>query len=127
MASKGELPQKPEFRIKHWKNQGHNTAFIRSGNELTQNLKCTQIFKEHGIQLTPSAPYNPHQNGIAMPPSAMSMEFTPCSTIPQGLWPTNRPTCLGTIVNIMITANESERGDIGVQPLRKIGGVGEKQ
>lgn len=65
MSSRAELPQKLEFRIKHWKNQGYSTAFIRSDNELTQSQRCAQIFKEHGIQLTPSAPYNPHQNGIA--------------------------------------------------------------
>jgi len=34
MSSRGELPQKLEFRIKYWKNQGYNTAFIRSDNEL---------------------------------------------------------------------------------------------
>jgi len=65
MSSRGELPQKLEFRIKHWKNQGYNTAFIRSDNELIQSYKCKDLYKKYGIYLTPSAPYNPHQNGIA--------------------------------------------------------------
>ncbi len=65
MTSRAELPNKLEFRIKHWKNQGYKTAFIRSDNELVQGRKCQQLFQEHGILVTPSAPYNPQQNGIA--------------------------------------------------------------
>jgi len=40
MTSRAELPNKLEFRIKHWKNQGYKTAFIRSDNELVQGRKC---------------------------------------------------------------------------------------
>ncbi len=65
MTSRAQLPEKLDFRLKHWSNQGYKTAFIRSDNELDQNGKCHKILADNGISLTPTAPYNPHQNGIS--------------------------------------------------------------
>ena len=65
LKSRKELPNKIEFRIMHFKNQVINIAFIRSDNELVQGKECEQIYKHYGLQLTPSAPYNPSQNGIS--------------------------------------------------------------
>ena len=65
MASRDELPQKLEQHLRMIKAHGFTVAYIRSDNELTNNKSCQQIYRNWEIIRSPSAPYNPHQNGIA--------------------------------------------------------------
>ena len=65
LSRRSEIASKLEFKIKNLTNQGIKVAFIRSDNELANNDKCQQVYRQYGIQFSPSAPYNPHQNGIA--------------------------------------------------------------
>ena len=65
MERKSQLPQMIKQHLNFCRSRGIQVAYINGDNELTQSAELRAMYVEWGIQVRPTAPYNPHQDGIA--------------------------------------------------------------
>ena len=65
IKGRDELPRILKEHFAKMKSQGYTPAYIHGDNEIVASKECMSLYKEIGIQYEPTAPYNPHQNGVA--------------------------------------------------------------